>query len=74
MVPNRNIARCRALIAADEIRIAKQMSVIARLHGMGEDTSMSERLLANYKAALAGHQHELSAYERHGGRLRHLRK
>lgn len=59
---DQDIARCRASILEDGIRIAKQESVIARLHRIGEDTSLSDRLLSNYVAVLGGHKSELAAY------------
>lgn len=62
MVLSQEVASCRALIAADEARIAKQIAVITRLRRIGEETSMSERLLSNYEAALANHQRELRRY------------
>jgi hypothetical protein len=62
VVLDQDIARCRASIVEDEARIARQQFVIARLHRIGDDTSLSDRLLSNYIAVLGGHELQLAAY------------
>ena len=57
-----DVARCRALVAEAEVRVAKQRSAIARLHRVGANTSISEKLLTNYIAALVARHHELGTY------------
>ena len=58
----REVACCRALVDEAEVRVAKQRSLIARLHRLGANSSISERLLTNYIAALASRREELRAY------------